>query len=154
MDSPLVPIFVGVIAVTSLLQAAFVAGLLIASRKAMQKVDELEGNLSAQLPGQAARWTGLAAAAVRASETTVFQAGRLEGTVTRASLKVEAVLGHATAKVAEAGERMEETAERLSDTLDPVESRLGTAAAVVRGMRRALEVWRGSSRDDGDHQPR
>lgn len=152
MDSPLVPVFIAVIAVATLLQAVFVAGLFIASRKAAQKVSELESQLAAQLPIQAARWTGLAAAAVRAAETTAFQAGRLEGTVTRVSEKIDAVLGQATAKVAEASEHMEDTTERLSDAVDPVESHLGTAAAVVHGVRRALSVWRGSARPRGDDE--
>lgn len=153
MDSPLVPVFIGVIAVTSLLQAAFVAGLVFATRKAAQKVDALEEQLAGQLATHSAKVVGLAEAAVRASEATVSQAARLEGTVNRVSRKVEAVLGHATATVAEAGERMEETAERLSGSVDPIESHLGTAAAVVHGVRRAFEVWRGTARGEGGDGP-
>ena len=54
MDSPLVPIFLAVIALTALLQAAVVAGLAFALRMAARKLAEVEETVAAQIEAQGA----------------------------------------------------------------------------------------------------
>ena len=151
MDSPLVPIFLAVIAVAALLQAAVVAGLALAMRMAARKLAEVEDSRAAQIETQGAALARVTDAAVRASEQTLAQAERLENVVTDASAKVESVMAAVTRRIESAAARVEDEAEEVDEAEEEVESavrsRLSGAAALFRGVQRAVEVWRDAAPD-------
>ena len=149
MDSPLVPVFLAVIAVVALMQAAFVAGLAIAMRTAGRKLAEVEETLLGRIEAQAATLTRLSEAAARASEQTLEQAERMESVVSDASEKVERVMSAVTRKLESAAGDVEETADDLDREPDPISGRLAGAAALFRGVQRAMEVWRETAPTDG-----
>ena len=83
---------------------------------------------------------------MRASEQTLAQAERLEGVVTDASTKVESVMAAVTRKIesvaARAVDEVEEVEEAEEEIQGSVRSRVAGAAALFRGVQRAVEVWR------------
>ncbi len=149
MDSPLVPVFLAVIAVVALMQAAFVAGLAIAMRTAGRKLAEVEETLLGRIEAQAATLSRLSEAAARASEQTLEQAERMESVVTDASTKVARVMGAMTHKLESVAGDALETAEEMDAEPNPVSSRLAGATALFRGVQRAMEVWRETAPADG-----
>jgi hypothetical protein len=140
LDSPLVPVFLAIIAVAALLQAAFVAGLAIAMRMADRKLSDVEETLGAQIEAHSATLARLTDAAVRASEQTLAQAERVEGVVTDASEKVDEVMAMVSRRLAAVAGDVEETAEEIE--AEPAGSRLAGAAALFRGVQRAVQVWK------------
>ena len=151
MDSPLVPIFLAVIALAALLQAAVVGGLAFAMRIAARKLAEVEESLAAHIEAQGAALSKVTEAAVRASEQTLAQAERLDEVVTDATHKVESVMAAVTRRIESAAARVEDEAEAVEGVEDEVEqsvrSRLAGAAALFRGVQRAVEVWRDAAPD-------
>ena len=151
MDSPLVPIFLAVIALAALLQAAVVAGLAFAIRIAARKLAEVEETLAAQIETQGAALARVTGAAVRASEQTLAQAERLEEVVTDASAKVESAMAAVTRRVESAAARAFDEVEAVDEAEEEVavsvRSRLAGAAALFRGVQRAVEVWRDAAPD-------
>lgn len=150
MDSPLVPVFVAIIAVAALLQAVFVAGLAIALRIANARIVELQERLEREIAKPVAEMTRLADLAVRASEQTLVHAERLGDVVEEASAKIESVIGTVTRKLNAAGDDLEETAEEIEeDVIEPARDQLSGVAALFRGVQRAVEVWRETSPSAG-----
>lgn len=149
MDSPLVPVFVAIIAVAALMQAVFVAGLAIAMRIANVRMAELQETLDREIAKPVAEMTRMADLAVRASEQTLVHAQRMEGVVEEASAKIESVIGDVTRKLQAAGEDLEETAEEIEeDVIEPARDQFSGVAALFRGVQRAMEVWRETSPTD------
>jgi hypothetical protein len=143
MDSPLVPVFVAIIAIAAVMQAVFVAGLAIALRVANARMAVLQEALDREIAKPVADMARMAEIAVRASEQTLFHAQRLEGMVEDASAKIESVIGDVTRKLAAAGEDVEEAAEDDDeDVVEPARDQLSGVAALFRGVQRAVEVWR------------
>jgi hypothetical protein len=156
VDSPLVPIFLAVIALTALLHAAVAAGLAYAVRMAGRRLAEIEQTLAAQIETRGESLSRVTEAAVRASEKTLAQAERLEAVVTDASARVESVMSAVSRRIDEAAARVQEDAEApgagvyeedAEEFVAPVRSRLAGATAVLRGVQRAVEVWRDSAPD-------
>lgn len=154
MDSPLVPIFLAVIAVAALLQAAFVAGLAIAMRMADRKLSEVEETLGAQIEAHSATLVRLTDAAVRASEQTLAQAERVEGVVSDASEKVDQVMAMVSRRLEAVAGNVEDTADEIETEAEPVTSRLAGAAALFRGVQRAVQVWKDTAPADGPRNRR
>ena len=149
MDSPLVPVFVAIIAIAALLQALFVAGLAIALRIANARMAELQEALDREIAKPIAQMARMAEVAVRASEQTLAQARRMEGVVEDASAKVESVIGDVTRRLHAAGEDLEDTAEEIEeDVLEPARGQLSGVAALFRGVQRAVDVWRETAPND------
>jgi len=145
VDSPLVPVFVAVIAVVAVMQAVFVAGLAIALRVANARMAALQEALDREITKPVADMARMAEIAVRASEQTLFHAQRLEGIVEDASTKIESVVGEVSRKLAAAGADLGETAEEIEEeVVEPARDQLSGVAALVRGVQRAVEVWRDS----------
>ena len=143
MDSPLVPVFVAIIAIAALMQAVFVAGLAIAMRVANVRMAELQETLDREIAKPVAEMARMADVAVRASEQTLVHAQRMGGVVEEASAKIESVIGDLSLKLQAAGEDLEETAEEIEeDVIQPARDHLSGVAAVFRGLQRAMEVWR------------
>ena len=146
MDSPLVPVFLAVIAIAALLQAAVVAGLAYAVRLVGRRVAEVEEAVAAQVEAQAEALARVTAAAVRASQQTLDQAERLEVVVTEASDKVHRVMGAVTSRIESAAGSASETADEIDEEeAEPMRGKLAQAAALFRGVQRAVEVWRESA---------
>lgn len=143
MDSPLVPVFVAIIAIAALMQAVFVAGLAIAMRTANVRMAELQETLDREIAKPVAQMTRMADLAVRASEQTLVHAQSMGAVVEEASAKIESVIGDVTRKLQAAGEDLEETAEEIeADVIQPARDQLSGVAALFRGVQRAMEVWR------------
>jgi hypothetical protein len=143
VDSPLVPVFVAIIAIAALMQAVFVAGLAIAMRVANVRMAELQETLDREIAKPVAEMARMADVAVRASEQTLVHAQRMGGVVEEASAKIESVIGDLSLKLQAAGEDLEETAEEIEeDVIQPARDHLSGVAAVFRGVQRAMEVWR------------
>lgn len=150
MDSPLVPVFVAIIAIAGVMQAVFVAGLAIAMRIANVRMAELQETLDREIAKPVADMTRMANMAVRASEQTLVHAQRMEGVVEEASAKIESVIGDVTRKLQAAGDDLEETAEEIEeDVIEPARDQLSGVAALFRGVQRAVEVWRETSPTEG-----
>jgi light-regulated signal transduction histidine kinase (bacteriophytochrome) len=143
VDSPLVPVFVAIIAIAALLQAAFVAGLAIAMRIANARMAELQETLEREIAKPIADMARMADLAVRASEQTLVQAERMGGFVEEASTKIESVIGDVSRKLQAAGDDLEETVEEIEeDVVEPARDQLSGVSALFRGVQRAMEVWR------------
>jgi len=143
VDSPLVPVFVAIIAIAALMQAVFVAGLAIAMRTANVRMAELQETLDREIAKPVAQMTRMADLAVRASEQTLVHAQSMGAVVEEASAKIESVIGDVTRKLQAAGEDLEETAEEIeADVIQPARDQLSGVAALFRGVQRAMEVWR------------
>jgi hypothetical protein len=150
VDSPLVPLFVTIIAIAAIMQAVFVVGLAVAMRIANARMAELQEALDREIAKPIADLTRMADIAVAASEQTLFQAQRMGGLVDDASVKIESVIGDVTRKLQAAGDGLEETAEEIEeDVIEPAREQLTGVAALFRGVQRALEVWRETSPADG-----
>lgn len=149
MDSPLVPVFVAIIAIAALMQAVFVAGLAIAMRIANVRMAELQETLDREIAKPIAEMTRMADMAVRASEQTLVHAQRMEGVVEDASAKIESAIGKVTRKLQAAGEDLKETAEDIEeDVMEPARDQLSGVAALFRGVQRAVAVWRETAPDE------
>ena len=149
MDSPLVPVFVAIIAIAALMQAVFVAGLAIAMRIANVRMAELQETLDREIAKPVAEMARMADLAVRASEQTVVHAQRMGGVVEEASAKIESAIGDLSRKLQAAGEDLEETEEEIEDVIQPARDKLSGVAALFRGVQRAMEVWRETAPTEG-----
>src|SRR5688572_9381723 len=115
VDSPLVPVFVAIIAIAAVMQAMFVVGLAIAMRIANARMAELQEALDREIAKPVAEMARVAEMAVRASEQTLVHAERLGGFVEEASAKIESVIGDVTRKLEGASEDLEEAVEEIEE---------------------------------------
>ena len=149
MDSPLVPVFVAIIAIAALMQAVFVAGLAFALRIANARMAELQETLDREIAKPVADMARMADMAVRASEQTLVHARRMGDVVEEASAKIESVMGAVSRKLQAAGDDLEEAVEDVEeDVLEPARDQLSGVAALFRGVQRAVEVWRETAPGD------
>ena len=149
MDSPLVPVFVAIIAIAALMQAVLVAGLAIALRIANARMAELQEALDREIAKPIADMARIAEMAVRASEQTLVHAERMGAVMDDASTKIESVIGDVTRKLQAAGDGLEDATEDIEDeVIEPARDQLTGVAAVFRGVQRAMEVWRETAPDD------
>jgi hypothetical protein len=151
MDSPLVVVFLAVIALTGLLQAGFVAAIAFRVRMGNRKLTELEETFEKGVVPQirsAARLTDKAAAL---AEKTLAQAERMDGMVGDATRRAERYMDEAAVKLETAATR---AAIRVDSALAMREERvrehrvlrrLSSASAFITGVQRALEVWQATA---------
>src|SRR5688500_15397345 len=143
VDSGLVPLFVAILAVVALMQAAFIVGLAMALRIANARMAELQATLDREIAKPIADLTRMADMAVRASELTLGHAQRMTGAVEDASLRIESVIGEVTRKLHAVDEDIEDAADEIEeDVIEPARDQLSGVAALFRGVQRAVEVWR------------
>jgi hypothetical protein len=156
MDSPLVVVFLAVIAVTALLQAGFVGALAFAARMGDRKLGEVEEKFEIAVTPQIRHAAKLTDKAVELSEKSLAQARRVDGLVADASRKAERYLDRTATRVESVVER---AALRVDAKLAAGEERarehrilrkLSSASAFVVGVQRALEVWQASAVDAED----
>ena len=142
-----VGVFLGVIAFTALLQAAFVIGLAVASRGAHRRLRDMEERLARQLAAGLDQVVRLASAASTASEHARVRAIRLDATATRLTADLSELVGTGAAHVeGMAGATAESLAARLAAPSEAGRRPFLRALALMKGLRRGLAVWRG---DDG-----
>jgi hypothetical protein len=156
MESPLVVVFLAVIALTALLQAAFVGALAFGVRMGRQKMQEAEEKFEATVTPRlrdAARLTGQAATL---SEKSLSQARRVDSLLAETSRKAERHLDQAAVRfegaVGRAALRVDDALETRAARIreNRVVRRLTGASAFLKGVQRALEVWQATAAADGD----
>ena len=151
MDSPLVVVFLAVIALTALLQAGSLAVIAFGVRAGNQKLGDLEEKFEAGVVPQirnAARLTDKAAAL---AEKSLAQAQRVDGLMAGASRKAERYMDEAAVKLESAATRaairvdseLAIRADRLRE--HRVFRKLSSASAFITGVQRALEVWQATA---------
>jgi hypothetical protein len=139
------PIFLGVIAFTALLQAAFVIGLAVASRIAHRRLQETEERLEPQFAAGLNQIARLTSALSVASEKARLRAIRLDATATRVATDLGELVGTGADHVeGMAGATAENLAARLAAPSEASRRPFLRALALMKGLRRGLAVWRGN----------
>ena len=155
MESPLVVVFLSVIALTALLQAGFVGALAFGLRTGNQKLADMETRFEQKIVPQIRSAARLTAKAADLAEKTLAQARRVDTVVGDASRSAERYLDEASAKLEGAVER---AAVRVDSEITlrgarvrehPLLQKLSSASAFVTGLQRALEVWQASAAPNG-----
>jgi hypothetical protein len=155
MDSPLVVVFLAVIALTALLQAGFVGALAFGLRTGNRKLAEMEAHFDQKVVPHIRSAAHLTAKAADLAEKTLAQAHRVDTVVADASRNAERYLDEASAKLEGAVER---AAVRVDSEISLRSARvrenrilrkLSSASALVTGLQRGLEVWQASAAPDG-----
>jgi hypothetical protein len=153
MDSPLVVVFLSVIALVALMQAAFVGALAFGVRIGGRKLEAFELSFEAAVVPQIRNAARLTRAAAGLSEKTLAQAQRVDTLLAETARKAERHLDEATVRFEGAVER---AAIRVDAALDDRATRvresrllrrLTSAAAFLKGVQRALEVWQASAEE-------
>src|SRR4029450_1665495 len=151
MESPLVAVFLAVIALTALLQAGFVAAVAFGGRRGNQKLAEFEAQFEGGVVPRIREAAKLTDQAASLAEKTLAQAQRMDGAGADASRRAEPYMDDAAAKLenvaARAAMRVDSElamrAERVRG--HRIVRRLSSASAVITGIQRALAVWQASA---------
>jgi hypothetical protein len=151
MESPLVAVFLAVIALTALLQAGFLAAVAFGVRLGNQKLGEFEAKFETDVVPQIREAARLTDRAADLAEKTLAQAHRMDGVVADASLKAERYIDQAASKLGSAASRaalrvdseLALRAERVRE--HHIVRRLSSASAFITGIQRALEVWQATA---------
>jgi hypothetical protein len=155
VQSPLVVVFLVVIALSALLQAAFIGALALGVRMGRRKLDLLEAQFESEVVPQIRSAAKLTDRAAALSERSLAQARRVDGMLADASVRTERYLDAATARFGSAVERTalrvdDHVSARLARAADhPLLRKLSSAVAVARGVQRALAVWQAAAANDG-----
>jgi hypothetical protein len=153
MESPLVVVFLAVIALTALLQAGFVAAIAFGVRLGNQKLSDFEEQFETGVVPQIRHAAKLTDRAADLAEKTLAQAHRMDSVVANASHKAERYMDQAASRLENAASR---AAIRVDSELalreervreHPLVRRLSGASALFTGIQRALEVWQASAVD-------
>jgi hypothetical protein len=140
-----VAVFLGVIAFTALLQAAFVIGLAVASRIAHRRLRETEERLEPQLRSVLDQIARLSSALSTASEQARHRAVRLDATATRLAADLVGLVGTGAERIeGMADATAEDVAVRLAAPSSSGRKSFLRALAVMKGLRRGIAVWRGA----------
>jgi len=151
MESPLVAVFLAVIALTALLQAGFLAAVAFGLRRGNQKLGEFEETFETGVVPRLREAAKLTDRAAELAERTLAQAHRMDGVVGDVSRKAERYMDQAAAKLETAASR---AAIRLDSKLAVGEERvrehrmvrrLSSVSAFITGVQRALEVWQATA---------
>jgi hypothetical protein len=151
MDSPLVVVFLAVIALTALLQAGSVAAIAVMMREGNQKLDELEEKFEAGVVPQIRNAARLTEKAAEIAEKSLAQAQRVDGLVAGASRKAERYMDEAAVSLESAATRAAIRVDtELAARADRVREhrffrKLSSASAFITGVQRALEVWQATA---------
>lgn len=156
MDSPLVAVFLAVIALTALLQAGFVAAIAFGVRTGNQKLRDLEEKFEAGVVPQIRNAAKLTDKAAQLAEKSLAQAQRVDELMSGASRKAERYMDEAAVKLENAAVRaairvdseLAVRAERVRG--HRVFRRLSSASAFLTGLLRALEVWQATAAGPAD----
>ena len=139
----LVIVFLAVIAVSSLLQAAAAIGAAIAARKLEQRVDELEGRFERDLRPALANVARIVETAADVSDQAAAQARRVDNAVAGATARVNETVNRVARGVQETVVgSLEKVEDRVGRRVRKVSRPFARAAAIVEGFRRGVVVWR------------
>jgi hypothetical protein len=116
-------VFLGIIALASIVQAAFLLGLALAGRRLSRRLHEIERRLDREIGPTLASVERVTRAAAEIADLATLQARRLDLVLADAILKVE-----------------ETTATVQKLVLRPLRP-LGSIVAFLRGVQRGLEVY-------------
>jgi hypothetical protein len=158
MESPLVVVFLAVIALTALLQAGFVAAVAFGVRLGNQKLGDFEERFETAVVPQIRQAAKLTDSAAELAEKALAQAHRMDGVVADASRKAERYIDRAAQKLESAASqaairvdsRLALGAERVRE--HRIVRRLSTASAFITGIQRALEVWQATAAAPDDEE--
>jgi hypothetical protein len=146
----LVIIFLAIIAVTALLQAAAAVAAALAARKLAERVDELETRFETDLRPALAKVARIAETAADVSDKALAQALRLDTAVTGATERVNSVVDRVARGVQDTVVGSIEKVEgQVGRRVRKVSRPFARAAALVEGFRRGVIVWR----DRGPRRP-
>ena len=151
MDSPLVVVFLAVIALTALLQAGFVAAIAFGLRVGNQKLDQFEETFETGVVPQIRNAARLTEKAAEIAEKSLAQAQRVDGLVAGASRKAERYMDQAATSLENAAARAAIRVDsELAVRADRVREhrffrKLSSASAFITGVQRALEVWQATA---------
>ncbi len=140
----LAAVFLAVIALSALLQAAFVAVLAVGLRRGDRKLAEAQSRFASDVVPQLDQLARAMSQAAELSDKGVEQARRTSAAMQETAARVEGFVSRASARVEGLAER---SAERVVDGLrdGAARSRVGRtlvrAGAVARGVRQAMRVW-------------
>jgi len=158
MHSPLVVVFLAVIALTALLQAGFVAAIAFGLRVGNRKLDEFEEAFETGVVPQIRNAARLTEKAAEIAEKSLAQAHRVDGMVAGASRKAERYMDEAAVKIENAATRAAMRMDsELADRADRVREhrafrKLARASAFITGVQRALEVWQATAAQTGSDE--
>jgi hypothetical protein len=166
MDSPLIVVFLAVIALTALLQAGCVAAIAFGVRRGRRKLTEFEEAFESGVVPQIRNAAKLTDKAAALAGKTLAHAERVDGMIGDVTRKAERYIDEAAVKLESAATRaairvdseLAIRAERVRE--HRVLRRLSSASAFLTGVQRALEVWQATaaaeaaaSDDDGEPPP-
>jgi len=143
----LVIVFLAIIALASLLQAGAAVAAAIAARKLGERFDELEDRFERELRPGLAKVSSMVGMAADISEQALGHAERIDGAVSSAADRVNAVVDRVARGVEDnvvgSIEKVEDHAlRRVRKAVRP----FARAAAIVEGVRRGVVVWRQGAR--------
>jgi len=159
MNGPLVVVFLSIIALTALVQAGFAGACVYAARWGGRKLDLIEEKFDTTVAPQIRKAERLTDKAARLTEKSLEQARRVDDLVGGVSVTAERYVDDAALRVEGAVER---TVDRVSAGVaaraararqNRIVRKLSTAAAVAKGVQRALEVWQASGEEDVHTHP-
>jgi hypothetical protein len=160
VESPLLVVFLAVIALTALVQAGMVAALAIGLRAGNQRLAEMEARFEHLVAPQIRSAALLTTKMADLSEKSLAHAKRMDTVVADASRSAEKYLDDASVRLEGAVERaavrvdteMAVRGERFRE--HRIVRKLSSASAFVAGLQRALEVWQATAAsaadEDGD----
>jgi methyl-accepting chemotaxis protein len=139
----LVIVFLAVIAVSSLLQAAAAVAAAIAARKLEERVDELEGRFERDLRPALANVARIVETAADVSDKAAAQARRVDSAVAGAAERINDAVDRLARGVQETVVgSLEKVEDRVGRRVRRVSRPFARAAAIVEGFRRGVIVWR------------
>jgi hypothetical protein len=139
----LVIVFLAVIAVSSLLQAAAAIGAAIAARNLERRVDELEGRFERDLRPALANVARIVETAADVSDKAAAQARRVDAAVAGATERVNDAVNRVARGVQDTVVgSLESVEDRVGRRVRKVSRPFARAAAIVEGFRRGVTVWR------------
>ena len=139
----LVIVFLAVIAVTAVLQAAAAVAAAVAARKLGQRVDDLEARFERDLRPALAKVARVVETAAEVSDKTLARAQRLDTAVAGATERMSDVVDRVARSVQDTVVGSIEKVEgQVGRRVRKVRRPFARAAALVEGFRRGVIVWR------------
>jgi uncharacterized protein (DUF2384 family) len=139
----LVIVFLAVIAVSSLLQAAAAIGAAVAARKLERRVDELEGRFERDIRPALAKVARVLETAADVSGKAAAQARRVDTAVAGATERVNDAVNRVARGVQQTVVgSLEKVEDGVGRRVRKASRPFARAAAIVEGFRRGVIVWR------------
>lgn len=139
----LAAVFLGVIALTSLVQVAAVVALALGLRRLESKLAHVQARYDGTIAPALGRLDALTRRAADGVEAARVQFVHVDDAISRSTVALDRAVTAATGRAERAVDRAEAGVDSLVHRgISAVEPRSGRAGAVVRGVRTGLRVWR------------